>query len=194
MDPVRNPFVAPSETGNRSDHAISGSLGSAVRTGQIITFALAQGLVVMAAILGFLGADGAPQGGQQAAADGLVLPGVGLLVTIGSCFAAALIPGIVRRAAIAKVQARGEKIELPVNSDATMTRPIQHLAGSSQTATLIGQAALEGAATVNLIFMLLSGNFLLHLALAGVGLVGIVLLTPTIGKLQRLIEDAARPH
>lgn len=63
---------------------------------------------------------------------------------------------------------------------------MQQLLLANQSANLVGQALLEGAAVINLVFSFINGS-LLHLPVAAVGLIGVLTMVPTIGKLRRFV-------
>ena len=174
--------------------ALGSSLTAHARTGQIITFALAMGLLMMSAVLSYvtLGADNTPPVGMLPGAGGdVIIPVIGVLLTIGGCLAAAIIPPMMRRSAAAKIRGYGVPLDQPTGADGAITPQVRELLDKSQAATLVGQAQLEGSATICLVLMLLDGR-LLYLGFVLVCLIGIVLLAPTTGKLQETVENAAR--
>ncbi len=193
-DPVQNPFMTPGAPDDTQRGGSDSLIGSA-RTGQIITFAMAQGLLVMTAILTYMNLQGGtntqPVGMWPGPGGDILLPAVGVLMAVGAWVAATIVPARMRRNAASRLKAKGETVDLPVHADVTITPAVGEFLGASQSATIVGQALLEGAATVNLILMLLDGR-LFYLALVAICLIGIVLLTPTAGKLQVHIENAGR--
>ena len=193
-DPVRNPYVSPhsldqSEVGN--DDA---ALAAHARTGQIITFALVQGVIVIGAVMAFLSWQGpanqAPAG-APAVGDDLILLAVGIIMAVGSWIAAIIVPGVIRRNAADQLSESADKAVGRMSIDALPPYSLQKFLGASQSATLVGQAVLEGAAVANLILMFVDGNWI-HLLLAVVCVIGIAFQVPTTEKLRTAIESSLR--
>lgn len=190
--PIQNPFIPPRSTDDKSSVSFD-DLNQHVRVGMIITFALVQGVIIIAAIF-WLMSDG---DAEQAAADRRVAEGsidqvmfiVGLVATSVSAILAFVMVKTMRAAAITKFRASGETIELPIRADTKLQGSAAALLSASYAWTLVGQALLEGAAVMNLVLMYLDGN-MLHLGLAAIGLIGIVMLTPTMGKKTTLLGEA----
>jgi hypothetical protein len=193
-DPVRNPYTSPespespetaetAETGNSG----VGSLTSFARTGLIITFAMIQGLVFMGAILLYLSMNGI------AANDSLNwLPALGVAAAVASWFAAGGITTVMRRQAVFQLRPAHSVIRIPERDDAPLSTAAKQFVSRQQTASLVGQALLEGGAMINLILMLIDHSLLLHLVMAVVAIVGIGMLAPTADKLRRSLENAAQ--
>jgi hypothetical protein len=69
--------------------------------------------------------------------------------------------------------------------------PLSEFLKTDQTARLIGQAMLEGAAMINFVMMFLTRSPV-NLMCAVVALVGIVAMFPTIGRMRERIESVLR--
>ncbi len=195
-DPVRNPYLStnPSDEAARGGGS-GGSLVAHVRTGQIITFALVQGVVLIGAVMAYLALDApanpVPPGATPAGED-FILPAIGIAVAVSCWIAALIVSSVMRRKAADQLSESGEKVDLPYRADALLTASIREFLAASQTATIVGQAACEGAAVANLILMLVDGNWI-HLPFAVICVIGIAVQVPTTGKLQNAIEVAVRP-
>lgn len=181
--PIRNPYTNPNDGPGYPKY--SGSLSQLARTGMIITFALAQGTVAVGAILWFIG------GGDGDGETDTIYLAVGFAATLGSCLVAGFVPPLIRSAAVSRFRSEGNSVERPIDTEAQLSDPCARLVGGGLTASLIGQAAMEGAAIINLILMFIGGGNLIHVGLAVVGLIGIAMLTPTLGRLTTLVEQAA---
>ncbi len=71
--------------------------------------------------------------------------------------------------------------------------PVAFLAGVYQTSFIVGAAVLEGAAFFNLV-VYFTGGQLYSIAVAGMLCMGIILLIPTRGRLERWVDDRLRQH
>jgi hypothetical protein len=185
-DPVRNPYIPASDVGN--DHQIGreGSLLQHVRTGQVITFAMIMGLIMMVGILLTLSIDG--DKGQADDKNSILI-----LLGIGAGFLAIITSLVLsrwqHRAALMALRANRAADDAIPSDSQTVTSSVARFLGSSASATLVGQAVLEGAAVINAVLMVIDGN-LLHLAVVAVMIVGMALQTPTIAKRRAAIESA----
>ena len=125
-----------------------------------------------------------PTGGGE-----ITLPLIGLAAGIGACLIAFVIPRMLRRIATAKFKASKQEEDSEVSPESALTGNQNQLVKSSQAATLIGQAVLEGAAMMNLVLFLIDPNAV-FVGVALICLVGIVVQVPTASKLQQCIENA----
>ena len=189
-DPVQNPYISPDSV---DQNGPSGSLTGFVRLGQIITFALVQGVLFTTAIMYFMMDDPAvanPVTNSPPAGNGdLVLPGIGIVAAIGACMIAFVLTKMLRRTIIAKYRATETTPQQVTSQDVSLTPAMRQLMQGSSTGTLVGQAILEGAAVMNAILMLVDNN-LIHLVPIAILVIGIVIQFPTVGKKWQLAVDA----
>ena len=143
-DPVQNPYISPnSDDANVSSQTINGI----VRIGQMITFALAQGVLIITAIIYFLVVDepaAVDPNTPPAGAGDWVLPGIGICAAIGACVIAFVLSGMLRRLAIRKYRSSQTAASSPptlaskdnVSKDTVLTYPMERLMQESMTGTL----------------------------------------------------------
>lgn len=195
-----NDSAAPLDPGSRSGGSGPTTIQAQVRTGQIISFALIQGIILVTAVMTYLAFGSAPGDAQAegevadelAGADGgFALPLIGAAVTVAAGIAAVVLPRVMRQTAMERFRASGHSLPLPVAPEAELPPAATQLLGSWSAATLIGQALLEGPAILNAILMMIDPH-VGYLALIAVMLAGIAMLTPTVDKVQRFLEAAAR--
>lgn len=187
---------------NANGHA-SITIRSQVRTGQIISFALVQGVILTTAVLTYLAfgtgagqaeghaAGGAVSEGELGGEGGFLLPLIGLAVAVGCGVAAAVVPKILRGSAVERFRASGGSLPLPTPPEAELPPAAARLLGSWTAATLVAQALLEGPAIFNAVLMVIQPHYG-YLVLIAVMLAGIAMQTPTVEKVQRFLETAAR--
>ena len=192
VDPAQNPYTAgQSDTGEvHAAQAIKGG----IRTGQIITFALVQGVVVITAIMAYLVVSGAEDGQALFQTTGesltnLIIGAVLAVVAIGVCLAIRM---VMRNQSMSRFQPLKKPFRLQDSKNSNVPGTISNLIGAYHTRNLVGQAVLEGATVINAMLIMLSDN-LMHLVPIAVLLVGIVLQVPTLGKVKQWIEDAQLP-
>lgn len=191
-DPVQNPYISPELN---MESALGGSLSEFIRPGMIITFALAQGVLIITAILYFFVMDGPASAnpvGPNAPPAGngdLVLPGIGIAAAVGACVIAFVLRKMLRQTSINKYRATETNPQPLTSQDASLTSAMRQLMQDSQTGTLIGQAILEGAAVMNAILMMID-NHPIHLAPIAILLAGIVIQLPTVSKKRQLAKEA----
>ncbi len=181
------------------------TVATAVRVGQIITFALAQGVLLVAAVMTYLAlsndagqqAQGEPQpepviadGGLLGSPDLLMLL-IGLSIAAICCFAAVLIPSLIRQRAIDRFHASNESLPMPLQAHDDLPPAARDLVQSRMTATLTSQALLEGAGMINAIFLLISPH-LLYLVPIVIAVFGIVVQVPTVAKLLDWLDTIRR--
>lgn len=191
-DPVQNPYISPESI---AEDAPGGSLSEFVRPGQIITFALVQGVLVITAIL-FLFIKGeaaavnpAAPNAPTAGGGDLVLPGIGIVAAVGACVIAFALRTMLRRTSINKYRKTETKPQEIASQDASLTPAMRQLMKDSQVGTLIGQVILEGAAVMNAILMVVDDN-IIHLVPIAILVAGIVIQLPTVGKKRQLAKTA----
>lgn len=196
-DEFQNPYLDPDAPDAATGAVVAGgTLTGFIKTGQIIAFALAMGLVMMTLVLGYI--TFSSTGEEQPISvlpgpdDDWILPGVGIVAFLGSAMGAIVVPPTIRRSAAASFAAKGERVDLHTGAEVKITPGLQMLLGGYFSAMLIGQALLEGAATANLILMVLDEQ-LLHIGIAAICLVGMLMQFPTRDKIIGMIENAQRP-
>jgi hypothetical protein len=146
------------------------TIKSVVRTGQIITFALAKGLVLIAiAAILLSGKQGEPangpgdRGDQQGvmADSGAILPIVGFAAFVLAAVAGFVVPGFIRASAIHDFQQSGQRLPSTIDVDAPLTQEAGQLMSRLMVSTLIGQAIFEGAGMLNLVLLMLTNQWYL---------------------------------
>jgi len=190
------------------------TIRSAVFVGQIITFALAKGTLIVAAVAAYLvffgdfgggrlgtggGGDGAAGGAladgptEAGLAIGQVLPLLGISLFAGGVVAAVWIPGLIRNQAVLRFRQSGETFAHPLTEQTPVPpgTPIGDLVAGLMTATLASQGILEGVAFINSIFLILTGQWLLMIPVI-VALFGIVTQVPTVGQVMDRLESISR--
>lgn len=198
-NPNSNPFlssqinegIGPDQTNQNPFTTLS--LHTTARTGQIITLALAKGVIIIALVFIILMTD-----------DARIVKNAELFVPIGGAafvlaiMGAFVVPRVLRSRAETRFQNHPELVAMDPTSrrrwvdwDARtpVPPPLKTFLSDQQTATLVGQATLEGSAVINLVFALLDGSWL-HFVVAFLVVVGIVSMIPTVGKLRDRIENA----
>lgn len=188
--------VQTGQAANRPD-----TLQQIARTGQIITFALAQGCLVIAVIFWFVN-----EKPDKVEAAGVYIL-IGSLAFVMCLIAAFFVPAMMRSHFIGvfrdldlirglretsatdrdSAKARDELIQWDPQS--RLPDPVVGLLAGDQTARLVGQACLEGAGVINLVFWLLSASPI-HLFFVVINIVGIISMLPTISKLRQMIDRA----
>jgi hypothetical protein len=169
--------------------------------GQIITFALAKGAVIFSALAVYLVLSGT-LGGDATAADGAtacsptldqVLPLLGVLLLGVGGVAAVWVPGLLRSQAIGRFRQSGETINHPLAEQTPLppATPLGDLVAGLMSATLVSQAILEGVASANAIFLLLTGQWFLLIP-ASIAIFGVVVQVPTAGKMMDRLEMISR--
>jgi|GEM_PF-5799640 len=201
-------------------HETGMTIRSAVRTGQIITFALAKGVIFFAAIAIFLslGNNGWPDATARpdaaAQPDAAVAPGdvIGgkdlsgvnanastdaLLPWIGvAAFAVAVIAGVVapavmRSRAVHNFQQTGQRLPISIDAETPLTDETGQLVSRLMAATLVGQAIFEGAGVINLVLLIMTNQIFL-LVPAVVAVFAIVIQCPTKSTVLDRLESLAR--
>lgn len=182
------------------------SIRSAVFVGQIITFALAKGAVIFSAVAVYLVLSGTfiGDGGNEAAGNGAgataggltlgqALPLLGALLLAAGGVAAVWVPGLIRNKAIGRFRQSGETIDHPLAEQTPLppATPIGELVAGLMSATLVSQAILEGVASANAIFIILTGQWFLMIP-ASIAIFGIVVQVPTAGKVIDRLEMISR--
>jgi hypothetical protein len=166
------------------------TLAGWVFQGRVITLGLIAGCVFVGGILGVIGGDDAPEG------DTTILVLIGVAALVLNIVMAFLVPAMLRSSSVAKLKA----VDGAAASARTwsqwperdpMPMPLSEFLKTDQTARLIGQAMLEGAAMINFVMMFLTRSPV-NLMCAVVALVGIVAMFPTIGRMRERIESVLR--
>ena len=178
---ARDPQIRRDPTQARLEPHTMAQLNKMKFSLQLIVFALVMGIVLFLAIV-LRGLDGPWT---------FVGPDVQwymIVVAAAALPPALIVPGIIRRrraglqAVIADILT-GE----PLHDEAIMA------AARLQAATIVGCALFEGPAFANIIALMMSGDFI-HLAVAGVSVIGVVCWFPTspryLAAIERSIENA----
>lgn len=175
---------------------------SAVRIGQVITFALVQGVVFFAAIVVFLSwnngaGPAAPRDGDAAIAPGEVAPPDGPLPLIGAAalviaaFAGVIAPMVMRSWAIHDFQQTGQQLPMPIDAETPLSHEAGQLVSRLMVSTLISQAIFEAAGFINLVLLMVTGQILLVIA-AVIAVFAIAVQCPRTAKILDRLEQLAR--
>ena len=189
-DPAKNPYAASASTPGGLPGGLPDSIRQASRTGLIITFALAQGVLVISAVVGYLGVRdlGADQGWIRADGDSMLYILIGFGVFVVNGVLAFVLSSSMKRSAVAEFQSSNEEVPQPLEDDTTLGPAASKLLGMSATWTLVGQALLEGSAVINAVFMMLASNLIFVIPIL-FAIVGIAFQAPFPGKLRAMIEN-----
>jgi len=207
-----NPYGSPSpqhdvfDPGASEPSTNATSLRGFAFTGQIITLALAKGILIIGLIFGVLLMDD-----ERAFENAEVLLPLG-----GGLFAIMLIGaflvskglrsgGVTRlrqhpdvaamheATPANKTMARMREEWIQWDNNAPLPLPLRPFLTNEQSARLVGQAMLEGSAVINLVFALLDGSYA-HFLFAFLAMIGLVSMIPTTGKLRTRIDTAISPE
>jgi len=192
-DPAQNPYLAsPGSAAVFQSGKSAATIRSAATTGMIITFALAQGVIVIGAVALWmaLGDRGEDQPLYEIGGESLIFQIVGAVAILGGVGGAAVLRMLMRHAAVQNYLSAEEPLPQPLDEHTPLPPAAGQLIGGESAATIVGQALCEGAVVINLIFLLLSEN-LIFLLPSLIGLVGIVIQIPTSGRLQSVLTTAA---
>ena len=195
---ARNPYVVTGSGDGGDPSRRTGNQGATLagltRIGQVITLAIAQGGVLILAILWFLSS-----GKQDEEGLNVVLLAIGAGVFVVNAAAAIIIPRTMRAAGIRQYRSQADVPPSAVSvgvsrwdeADAQAVLPLEDavLLQRDQTARIVGQAILEGAAMVNSVFLVLNSHPI-HAVLAVVAVAGIVATIPTVDRLRRFLAEA----
>ena len=201
--PIQNPYTrGQSSEGDQAGNLTT--IASTVRVGQIITFALVQGVIVVAAVMTYLAfgnrevdqqladaQDAADFFAMPSSADDWLLPALGIAVAVGAAVVALVVPNLMRRSGIIDFRATGTSLDVPVDPKQSLPWPASKLMGTYLTSKIVGEAVLEGAAMLNLVLLMLDQSVLHYVPIAAL-LAGIALQFPTISKAQHFLELAQR--
>ena len=182
-DPARNPYTTTSSKRRRQHREIT--IHGVVRTGQVVTFALIVGIVFISVTLLVLTLSE-----NRQADPSIMLPAIGATVGVVTWIVALVLPEMLRSQAGSKLAARVDPLDRQAANDETLEPSLREFATTQNSATLIGQAVLEGGAVTNLILMFMDGWLVLHLSFAAAATIGIASMTPTTTKLRHAIERA----
>jgi hypothetical protein len=188
-DPVKNPYISSEAIDDPSTAGVGASMRTQIRVGQIITFALVQGTLIFAGIMAYMVMGKNPVGAPPANGRDTLFLGIGIALALGACAIAVVAASTIRRLAVQRFREQFDSDSVTSSPDSAAPPAVNELIARLQAATLVGQAAMEGAAFANAVLLMLSGN-LLHLAVITVMVIGIIWQTPTVGKRQRVIEEA----
>lgn len=167
----------------------SSTISHSVRTGQIITFALVQGIILAAAVLAYLTfSQPEPEPPTQPVGGGaIVLPLIAAFTLITAIAANMIIVPMMRRTAAARFQGEADSgITIP-EPDQPTGPAIARLLGADQAARIVGQACLEGAGIFAAVLMLVDRNPM-YLIVTAIALGGIAAQFPSSIKLRHWLE------
>ncbi len=184
-DPVRNPYISPSNVGNADATGVNTSLLQHVRTGQLLTFSMIVGVIVMVGILTMVVRN--PDNAKPDNAKKFFLE-IGLGAGCVACIASYAVSTFQHRRALASFREQCGSEDAVVSDDELLAPAVTQFLANIFAATLAGQAVLEGAAVINVVLMVIDGN-LLHLAVVAVMIVGMAMYTPTVARRRALIEQ-----
>lgn len=190
---------------NRHEHDGPSTVAAAARVGQIITFALAQGVLLVAAVMIYisLGSGTGRQAQDQPAPEpviqdsgllgspDLLLLVLGFAVIAISGLAAVWVPSLICLRAVERFQAAGEPLPTPLQAHGELSPAARRLVQRRMSATLASQALLEGAGMINAILLVASPH-LLYLVPIAIAVFGIVVQVPTAAKLLDWLESVGR--
>jgi len=203
-----NPFSAPHANSDRSSDDPTNvplSLVGVVRTGQLISVALAISILIIAGVFVFLVLTNDEVPKPFHFVFFAIGTGAFLLSLVVSIFLPQVLQGIARarlRSAVSNVElgtgtedarARESNPLIRWETNENLRPALRKFAADNQTATLVCQATLQGAGVINLIFFLGSDHWL-HLGLVAIAMVGILVQMPTMNKLRTRIESALDPR
>lgn len=182
-NPAQNPYTSSlpaDQPGGQPGAQLSrGEIDQLIRVNQIITFALANGIVVITAVMGYL--TWSNNDGEFKFAfsgDDFLFPLIGF-VMVGATIPFGL---IVKR--VIFQQAREQAARLQPSSSAGDDELVvsTEVMGRIASGTIIGQAAAEGGAVLNAVLMMIGDNFI-HLIPIGVAFLAVIVQVPTYGRL-----------
>ncbi|WP_168566155.1 hypothetical protein [Crateriforma spongiae] len=172
-----------------------------IRIGQIITFALIQGLILIAAVMTYMTLSSADQREavaqemaaeerEPAGAGDLVLPGIATAFTAISLAAAFFLPPTIRKAAVQRFRAEQSGGFTVPDGDDPIEGPMRYLSGGDQAARIVTSAIFEGVGVMGSILMMIQGD-LLFLIFPAIGIAGIASQFPTLTKVQDWMRQIA---
>lgn len=160
------------------------------RLGQILTFALVQGMIVIAAVMAFITfSQPEPEPPVEPVGVGAyVLPAIVVFMIIMAFAANMIIVPMIRRVAIQRFHGDADAPnELPGNEE-PVGAPLARLIGADQAARVVGQACFEGGGTIAAVFMMMDRNPSYLIAVA-VALAGIAAQFPSVTKIRHWLEN-----
>jgi len=172
----------------------STSIARHVRTGQIITFAMVQGMILLTAILVIMqfsepAADPANDAREPAGWGQYVLPGIVVVWTVTALIASFIVPSMIRNAALNRFHGDPDAPSSVPPPDETLPEPLARLLGADQVARIVTQAIYEGLGTVSAIFLLIDDQ-LGYLAASAIAVAGIASQFPSKTQIQHWLETA----
>lgn len=176
INPAQNPYTSSLPADPSGSPLNRGEIDQLIRVNQIITFALANGIVVITAVMGYLSwsnNEGAFK--FSLSSEDMLFPLIGFVMV-----AATLPVGfIVKRVIFQQAKEQAARLQ-----DASSTAGEEELVvnnevmGRIATGTIISQAAAEGGAVANAILMMLGDNFI-HLIPIAIALLAVIIQVPT---------------
>lgn len=173
--PIRNPYLNASDPDGGGEAELQQTISASARIGQIITFALVQGVVLFAGVAVYLVHSG--EADDALVADpNWTLPLIGLGLALIAIVASWIVSGQLLQAALRNFEARGGGDPLS-------------LLGGYRSSIIVAQAILEGAAMANGVLMILDRS-LFHLPVIGVLILALVVRTPTAARTRAFLDLA----
>lgn len=192
-DPAQNPYASTTNTkGLGNGRSGPPTIAGASRIGMIITFALISGAITISGVLLVLMQGDMPEDKSPLRVDAESMPF--LAVGLGACamcvVGAWLSAKMLREKAAELLRSSDEPLPQPLDVSSNLPASASNYLLASSSATLVGQALMEGQAVINLILAFLSHNYVFLIPVL-IGIVGIALQTPTPNKLKNTLEGLA---
>lgn len=168
------------------------SIQAASKTGLIITFALTQGLLVVAGICAYMGLKDLPQGVQafRIDASSFLYMGIAFGIFFVTAVLAIVVPMMMKAKADHDFKSANEPLPEPLNDDTELPPAAQAALGAAATRRLISQALLEGGANVSAVFMVIESNLVFAIPVV-IAFIGIGLQAPFPFRVRSILENAA---
>lgn len=195
-DPAKNPYTSGSGSfGQANSPGGAMTIAGFASIGTLISIALVTGLLLISGFMSYMVLSDPPEDAPvfQFGGDNLLFLIIGYAVFFVCAATAFVIPAMMRRQAMETYKVSNAQLPQPLEPKSTLPAEAQSLLAVNQSATLVGQALMEGPAVANAVLMLVGEN-LAHLAPIALAVVGIAMQVPTAGKLQNLLEEARMRH
>ncbi len=186
-DPVANPYTKndPLDGG----HAEGMSIADCVKTSQMVTFAMAMGLLFVSGVMVFVAAGDAEFADLLAFnKDKQLLLGIGCVCTLIGVVASFVLRSLVRKQSMHSWLETNPQVDLPISVDVPIPQAHKLLEGVTAS-NLIGAALLEGPGVINAILMMVN-QYALHLIPIAICFVCLLVKIPTINGVKNYIETA----
>ncbi|MEL6108810.1 MAG: hypothetical protein AAFU85_22610 [Planctomycetota bacterium] len=189
---AQNPYTSSrGSTAMATPQGVS-SIKVASKTGLIITFALTQGLLVIAGICAFMGLKDLPAGAQAFRIDmsSILYLAIGFGVFFVTAVLSIVLPVVMKAKADHDYQSANEPLPEPLNDDTELPPAAQAALGAAATRRLISQALLEGGANVSAVFMVVESNLIFAIPVI-FAFIGIGLQAPFPFRVRAVLENVA---